>query len=240
MKWTLSLLFLLSSQVLAFDLPPDHRATYLVEKYGSTVAKTTLSFFQKDGQLHYTSSSTAEGLAAIFTSDTITENSTLEYQQSDPYPRLLNYSYSRKKKQKYNQTINIKWDDKQATTITSQYRNETTKLIEPGPVWDKLSVQLALINDINTAKPNDLLAYKVIDKNSLKEYKFEYLGDESLVLNNQNYQTKKLKRIHTSGRRMTIMWLATELSYIPVAIEQHKDKEIHWQMKLDNISLKAK
>ena len=240
MKW-ITLLFLLqvSSQSPAFELPPDFNATYLIKKYGSTVAKSTLTLQKNDSQISYTSSSKAEGLAAIFTSDTINETSTLKLTDPEHAPYLLEYHYSRKTKPEKNQTIKTTWHENNLASIISHYKNTDTQFSEPHPVWDKLSIQLALINDIKSAKKHDILNYKVVDKNVIKNYKFEYLDDETINVDNHNYHTKKLKRIHASGKRTTIMWLATDLANLPIAIEQHKDNDINWRMELQDINIKA-
>ena len=240
MKWiTLLFLLLASSQSLAFELPPAFKATYVVEKYGSSVAKTTLELNETATQISYQSSSKAIGLAAMFTSDSITESSTLKPAENNLPPYLLEYQYSRKKKPGKNQTIKITWDEDRTASIISHYKNTNTQLTAPHPVWDKLSVQLALMHDIASAKKHDILNYKVIEKNAIIDYKFEYLDDENISIHNHNYQSRKLKRIHASGKRTTLMWLATELSNLPIAIEQHKDKDIHWRMELQDIKIKA-
>ena len=232
-------LLLFSSQPLAFDLPPDFKASYLIEKYGSSVAETTLTLNQTDNRISYQSSSRAIGLAAVFTSDSITESSTLKLSENNLPPFLLEYQYSRKKKPGKNQTIKITWNENSTASIISHSHNGSTQLTASQPLWDKLSVQLALMHDISAAKKHDILNYKVIDKNTIIDYRFEYLDDENISIDNRNYLTRKLKRIHASGKRTTFMWLATELSNLPIAIEQYKNKTTHWRMELQDINIKA-
>ena len=240
MKWIASLFCLLiNSQLLAFELPADFQASYLTEKYGSVVAKTYLAKKTSADLISYTSSSEAVGLAAMFTSDRITETSSLQIKDPHMAPYLLGYNYSRKDKSKYNQHIKTSWDEQHSATIQTSYRNKRNQLTATHPVWDKLSVQLALMNDIKQAKIHDTLNYKVIDKNAISDYSFEYLGEEKIDINDKTYQTRKLKRIHSSGKRVTIMWLAPELAYLPVAIEQHKDNDLHWIMKIQDINIEA-
>lgn len=100
MKWTgFFFLLIISSSSLAFELPPAFQASYQLEKYGSIVASTQLSLNLKNNNIHYQSRSKAEGLAALFSSDKINEQSVLEYIDSQT-PRLLEYHYARKKSRK--------------------------------------------------------------------------------------------------------------------------------------------
>ncbi|MDH5765762.1 MAG: DUF3108 domain-containing protein [Gammaproteobacteria bacterium] len=234
----LTVFFLLFfTQAHAFEIPPDFQATYELEKYGSVAATTTLRLRHQDNRIIYTSSSEAQGLVALFSSDHVTESSTLQLTENSITPLLYEYNYTRKKKEKNNQHIKITWNDNGTGKIISQYRKNSIEFTTSQPVWDKLSVQLALMNDIKSAEKNKTLSYTVIDKNSKIDFLFEYLGDEKIIINDKTYNTKKLKRTHSSGKRITTMWLATELSYIPVAIEQLKDNKSNWKMKLKIIKL---
>ncbi|MDH5471509.1 MAG: DUF3108 domain-containing protein [Gammaproteobacteria bacterium] len=239
MKWITLLCCFLSYQSLAFETPPAFTATYLIKKYDSTIAQTTMALKKTNEHINFTSSSKAEGLAAIFTSDIITESSKLKLSENNNSPYLIEYNYIRKQKPEKNQTIKIAWNENNTANIISQYKKNHTEFNEPHPVWDNHSVQLALMSDINTAKINDTLHYRVVEKKSLTDYNFKYLGDENITLNDHNYLTKKIERIHASGKRTTLIWLATELANLPIIIEQHKDKDIHLRMILKDIKIEA-
>jgi len=231
------LLFILSLSSHAFQLPPNFESTYLVKKYDQTVAKTELNFNQTDSKIVYHSYSKTQGLAAFFSSDKINETSNLLWRNDSKLPHLHKYQYQRKNKERKNQKFTFDWLDNDTATVKGNYGDTRFQLDINEHVWDRLFVQLALASELqstNTIKKE--YTYNILDKGRLIQYRFEYITDENIRVENNNYETIKFKRIHASGRRTTYFWLSKNLHYLPVKVEQHKKNKLDLSMILTKIN----
>lgn len=235
----MALLLLLSSSAYAFKLPESFIAEYRLEKYNTTVAKMRLQLSRQNQQYVYKSVTQPYGLASMFSSDEVQETSTL-YQKNNQHQLYLSqYEFDRKKKTSKNQLIDLNWSEQDVATINGHYGNTKFNLEHQGILWDRLSVQLGLIDDIRRSidiSNGHVFSYHIIGKDKISEYKFTYEGKENISLNKYHYNTIKLKRKHNSGGKVTIMWLAKELDFVPVKIEQYKKGKLHMGMELSKFT----
>lgn len=229
-------LILISFATQALQLPNDFAATYNMEKYGSTVAKMVLKLDKKNEHITYQSNTIPQGLAAILTDDRISEKSNIIWSEKDKLVRLSSYQYTRKNKAKKNQQIYLDWKDDDNAIAKMHYAGQNSEVATENLVWDRLSVQLALASDLKTNENNKTFKYTVLDKGQLNQYQFEYQSHETLSIGNQQYKAVKVKRPH--GNRHTYFWLAKELDFLPVKIEQYKKGELHMSMQLGSIQFK--
>ena len=219
----------------AVQLPPDFTASYHIEKYGTLIANMKLSLQTRDDSIIYRSHSQTRGLAALFSDDQIDEISQLRKPEEEELPHLTSYQYRREDKRKDNQQFSIDWTEDDIAIISGEYRNHSFDLQTDKPVWDRLSVQLALVCQASQQPQKDVYQFHVFDRDELQQYTFERLGEESITINGTSYTTLKLKRQH--GKRTTYLWLDTENYYLPVRIEQHKNGDLHLTLSLDKIEL---
>lgn len=234
-----ALILLLSSTAYAFKLPESFIAEYRLEKYNTTVAKMKLQLSRQNLQYVYKSVTQPYGLASMFSSDEVQETSTLYQKNNQHHLYLSHYEFDRKKKTNKNQRMDLNWSQQDVANISGYYGNTKFNLEHQGPLWDRLSVQLALIDDIRRSIDiinGHVFSYNVIGKGKISEYRFSYEGKENILLNKYHYNTIKLKRKHDSGSKVTIMWLAKELDFVPVKIEQFKKGKLHMGMELSKFT----
>ena len=237
----ISLLLINCSALQASQLPDDFNARYSIEKYGTTVARMNLALSSKANKYTYTSHSEAVGMLAFFSDDSIDETSQLEWNKKFEHVCLQSYTFSRKEKKQKQQQFSLNWNDQGNITATGTYAGKPFSLNTSGLIWDRLSVQLALTADLKSADAiQKKYSYNIIDKGHIAQYHFEYINEEVVNLGNKKYNTIKIKRPHLSNDRTTYLWLAKELDFLPVKIEQYRDSDLHMSMTLEKLTLKKK
>lgn len=230
-------LLTLSISAHSFQLPADFEATYQIKKYNALIAEMKLTLKQTDNDIVYKSYSETRGLAAIFSSEKITESSHLLWSNSTKTPRLHQYNYTRKNKPKKNQRFSLNWSDDNTATATGIFNNNPFQLDIKDQVWDRLFVQLVISSDLqNSDKIKKTYSYNIIDKSHLTQFHFEYIADEEIQIDNINHDTVKFKRTHASGKRVSYFWLSKKLHYLPIKIEQYKKGKPDLSMTLSNIN----
>jgi len=211
-------LIILSGFTLA-AAPPQYQAQYELKKYGMTLAQADFYFKIKSaGNWVYHSETKLRGLASLFRKDHITEHS--ELIEHNGKLRTTRYAYTRKDKKK-NRKLDLLFDWKN-NLARNQIRNEQWTLPVQDETTDTFSLQLRMMVDLATGKRN--LSYNIIDKGKLKTYQFEILGEEEIAVPSGTFKTLKIKRSRKNSKRVTLMWCAPELNYLPVKIT-HIEKD---------------
>lgn len=234
------LIFLLSMTWLSFSMsahaanpPIPFKASYKVEKYNNVIAVMQLMLQHKDDRIIYTSQTKPKGLLDLFSDDNVFEQSTLQWDAEHQQLRLLDYQYKRAEKAKDNQQFTISWSDTDLATCIGTSRKQAFTLELKSPAWDRLSVQLALMADLNRSdNPRIDYHYSIVDNSELSDYQFQFETEQTIKIGSREYHTLKFKRPHDSGKRTTYLWLSPELGYLPVRVEQHKKGELHLSMEL--------
>jgi hypothetical protein len=230
----LFLLLLLCQNLSAAQLPNDFDAIYSMQKHGTTIAEMKLTLRRANNIIHYESHSKAIGLLALFSNDRIDEISQLQWDEKHAHARLQNYRLTRKNKSQKNQHFTLRRDAQNKITASGTYAGKTFSLHPPNLIWDRLSVQLALAADLKaTNKIQARYSYNIIDKGRITQYHFEYARDEIVYVGNTQYNAIKIKRPHASGKRTTYLWLARELDFLPIKVEQYRKGELHMSMVLN-------
>ena len=215
------------------NFPPDYTATYYVDKLGTTVGRSTISLVQDENEIHYSQHVELVGFISLFKKDRVSENSWITKQNDDTLLfKKYQYVHSNSKKNR-DSLIEAAWTTEEDETpigeLTGHSRGKPVSLKINEPIWDTLSFQLALINDVSDK--NDSYNYNVISRGQIKQYNFSYIGEETIEIEDKAYKTIKLER--HSGNKATKIWLAPSLNYVPVLIEQYKDDDLDSTMTLD-------
>lgn len=232
----LLLLALMCPPLLAGQLPPDFSARYSVKKYASKVAEMHLSLQRHENIISYRSHTEAKGLAALLTNQQIDETSQLDISEASS-PRLLSYQYQHRDRASKNQQFTVSYPGEDQARVEGSHGKQTFQLDSDIPLWDRLSFQLALLNDVSAATPvpGETFRYHIIDDGRQDEYVFEFTGEAMLTIAGRDMHTLIFKRNH--GKRTTTLWLGRELHFLPVKIEQHKNGDLHLSMSLEQIKL---
>lgn len=220
-------------------LPDEFSATYTLEIYGITVARSTYTLKHESNGLKFTQYSEPVGLASLFKKETVQETSYLSLHKN----RLLldEYSYIQKGGDK-NRDVNIKidWivsDKKLAGRIRGTARGIPVQLKVNKPVWDTLSFQIPVMMNTNGKIPD--WETTILVKGQLKNYTFVTLNTEEITVGGHTLKTVKVER-KSNNNKPIFFWIAAELLNLPVKIEKWKKSKTSITMLLDTASFPSK
>ena len=222
---------------LSHALPPEFSASYTAETYGMTVARATYKLEHKNNSISFTQHSVPTGLAALFSSDELSETSYLSLHQDQIL--LDEYHYIQKGSKKNRDIhLKIKWhnssDNKLTGTISGNARGKPVQLETNSPVWDTLSFQIPIMmGDAKNTMPQE---YKILVKGEVKKYIFVSHGPQDIDINNNTIKTIKIERKGNNKNKPLFLWIAPSLNNLPVRIEKWKKGKPHITMLLNNAS----
>ncbi len=221
MKHNLFLSLSLFTSLLSFsthaELPGSFSAIYNLHYDDLKIGVMERRFtHNKDGSGTFESNGKLTGLAALFRKDKITESSRWETSDGQLRPVTYNYVRSGGDKEKAEQHLFDWKSHKVSSTTTKEGKKEQD--LKTG-LLDKLLYQLAMME---IKDPEAGLSYDLIDGTSLKNYQFEFKGEETLTTPMGKLKTLKFQRKRSneeSGKRSTALWCAPSLHYLPVRVD---------------------
>ncbi|MEI6895303.1 MAG: DUF3108 domain-containing protein [Colwellia sp.] len=121
-------------------------------------------------------------------------------------------------------------------TATDLKKNKIITLDFTDGLLDKLSYHLQNRIDLITNSKQKRFIYPVISTSgSIKDYEYQYDGDEKLTLPFGVVNTIRLKREIIEKKRITYAWFAPELNYLLVKLYQVKDGSEQFEAQLSTI-----
>lgn len=202
------------------SLPPPFTAVYEVKYSGATIAETTFSMDMPGGSDLYELRSVTEprGLAALIRYGDVVEVSRFKINGDRFVP--IDYRFNDgTRKGKRNSTIFFDWPHSSAQ---SSYKNTDANHTLIGNELDRMLLQLQVMADMQAGKA--VKAYRIIDRNEIKQYNFEILGQEVLSTSSGQFKTVRLRRQRPGSRRATLIWASVDHHYVPVKMIQTIDE----------------
>ncbi|MBA4502542.1 DUF3108 domain-containing protein [Marinobacterium marinum] len=161
----------------------------------------------------------------------ISETTLFNYHPTEPI-QPVSYRYHRKvlgKSRKAN--IDFDWASQSVTTVV---KDTPWKMQVPAGTQDKLSYQLQLRLDLLAGK--DSMTYSVADGGKLKEYQFKVTGEEEVVTPYGRYNAVRVMRDRgEDADRETLLWLAPDLDYLIIRLEQTESDGKTYALLLKNL-----
>jgi hypothetical protein len=214
-------------------LIPAYRATYSVLHKSDPVGKAIRELtYLKDNSIQYNYETDISWL--IF-SDKRQETAIVTINQNKVIPRK--YSY---KRQGTGPDKSYQWQydllNKKATNLK---KNKQITLNFSDGLLDKLSYHLQNRIDLITNPEQKRFVYPVIgSKGTVKNYEYQYDGEEELILPYGLVKTIRLKREVNEKKRITYAWFAPELNYLLVKIYQVKSGAEQFEAQLSELEHK--
>jgi hypothetical protein len=123
------------------------------------------------------------------------------------------------------------WERRIATVTTAEARRE---MALPASALDRASLQVALMRDLAaTGTPR---SYQLADEDSVAEYEYADNGTATMSTGVGSLATRILTQQRTGSSRATWLWVAPELAFLPVRIEQRRDGEVQTAFELISVS----
>lgn len=196
-------------------------ASYKVQSKGLTIGKSDVRLHYQDNQYFYEKSTTATGLAAMFSGDKMIEKSQgkITNQQFIPSYHLKSHENKRKNQQ---DTFN-RGDNH---LLSGQLNNDAYQLQAKANTIDSSIIPLQLMLDNLTQQAQ--YQYNVAEKGKLKTYTLKKVGTEKIQLstNSESYLCDKFEVVRENKNEKTTIWLAQTLNSLPIRIQHNDDGDI--------------
>jgi hypothetical protein len=207
-----------------------YSADYDMERKGIGSAKATFTLDKNaDGSWVYKSVLHPTGIASLLLGD-VTQTS--NFKLMNGRPQSVSYDYTEKSKHPDQENIQFDWKKKAATSDENDKKRKAA-LTENSV--DVQLVQLLLASD--TAADKLPASYDIVNKGESTNYVTKALPDAKLRLQSANYQTKVVSITDTAKGRTITAWMAPNLHFLPVQIQQ-VDKKNTITLTLLHISYK--
>lgn len=172
----------------------------------------------ENGSYIYESRSTAAGFLSAIRRDRVIETSVWRLDGERPQPLQYEYHHTGSGEERHVE-LDFDWHDK---IVINTINEQPWSMKVPSGTQDKLLYQYTMMRDLQQGEKT--LEYEVADGGELKTYRFEMLGRETIKTALGRMETVKLQRI--SGKRRTVIWAAPQHGYMPVRVEQHRDRQV--------------
>jgi hypothetical protein len=146
--------------------------------------------------------------------------------------RPLFYHYQRSGR-RITRTAELTFDWK-TSTVVNNVDDSRWEMAIPAGTLDKLSTQLGIMRELQNGATEKTFA--VADGGKLKQYAFEAIGTEIVELPAGTFETIKLNRVGDSTQKMTTIWCAPQLHYLPVRILQRNEDQSEYRRELEDFS----
>jgi hypothetical protein len=220
---------LLAAGVAAADELKPFEASYSWIWNGMTVAVTTLKLAKSgDDTWTYTSSSEPRGIGKLMSQRPRTE-SVLRITPTGLQP--LSYkgddgTSSNKR------SIDLKYDwDKHR--VTGVYEQTPVDLPLTPQVQDDSSIQVALM--VALLRGQTPQSFELIDKNSVREYRYARAGEETLQTPLGAVSTVIYTSRKANSPRVNSYWCAPDHGYIPLRVQQKRANDVEWTMEIQSL-----
>ncbi len=209
---------------------PDFKANYRVEQHNLRIGTASIALHtDKQGNYRYEFRSWPARWVSWFRDNSLYESSrgTLDADGIRP----VKYDYERSGDRQRNASLAFDWG---TMTVENHVAGSHWEMaIEPGTV-DKLASQLGMMIALGEGKQD--VTYNVADGGTLKEYRYQVIGEETLDLPAGHFRTVKVTKIRRDIDQQVIIWFAPELHYLPARIWRRDGDDEEYISDLESFS----
>jgi hypothetical protein len=215
---------------VAASCPQPFKVTFDVEWRGMGAGTSTLQLVRKgSNEYTYTSNNVARGIFRLAIPDTVTQTS--DFSIVDGVVRPSTY-------------VGDDGSDDTARDVSLKFdwqKNRVTGIAEDKPVdqpltpgvQDSLSVQIALMCALAAGQTPK--TFQLIDKDEVKEYVYTHEGKATLDTPVGKLDTVIYTSQRPGASRVTRLWIAPTLGYLPVRAEQIRKGKRELQLSVRSI-----
>ena len=212
-----------AQHIEAGDIEPFD-VVYEVGNLLLTAGTAQLSLSREADLWTYRLDTKPRGILKLAGKGLINEMSTMRFVPIDGKLQLQpqSYMYTQDKERRRAVAATFNWDKKQ---ITHKYRGEEITEALEGPIVDRLSATLLMMNALR--RDFDSTVLQVFDTGRIKNVSFVNAGEETLDTPLGPIETiRVINRNADGGSRQTSTWFAPSLDFVPVKIEHRKRGEL--------------
>ena len=104
-----------------------------------------------------------------------------------------------------------------------------------GIAHDSVSIQYELMHDLLNGGPDN--SYVLFDVDKMRVANVRNVGTKKFSTNAGEYEAVGIQHQKEGSSRVTTLWCAPELNYLPVIIEQHRKGKLKFRAMLTNYTL---
>lgn len=162
----------------------------------------------------------AAGIASWFVRGDVTESAEFSIMENGVRPLTFSSVDKVSKKDKY-MDFSFDWEQKQ---VAGKINDESFVLELDGRTHDRVSLQYELMLELMNDRRSD--EYSLLDDDEFKSLQVTYVGTEDVKVPHGKYRAIKIQHRKEKSDRVTTLWCAEELDFLPVKIEQHRDGKL--------------
>jgi hypothetical protein len=208
-----------------------YTASYNVQYKGKAAGTAEFSVvYLADRDLYeFTSTVTAKGLLKLARPKPAVERSLFRVDAGAVRPLEFWYEDGSRSGED-NVHVVFDWDRRIATVSGAEARRE---LAVPAGALDRGSLQTARMRDL--AATGLARAYTIVDDDSVAEYQSTDNGTATITTGIGPVATRILTQQRAGSSRVNWLWVAPELRYLPVRMEQRRDGEVQTAFELVSV-----
>ena len=207
------------------DGPADFVAKFAIVWKGITAGYSTLELNRTAPNSYtYRSRNVARGIFKLAFPDVISQTSILSVVNGEVRPTSYHADDGEPDSDKA-VTLRFDW---QAGRITGIAEKKPIDLALPSGTQDSLSVQIELMREL--AAGGSPKNFWLIDNDEVKEYKYTREGTETLDTPLGNLDAVRYRSEHAGSDRITRLWLAPALGYLPIRAERSRAGKIDFSL----------
>jgi hypothetical protein len=211
---------------------PTYTATYRVNYKGKEAgtAEFSVRYLADKDVYEFSSRVMAKGMLKLARPNPAIERSQFRVDGSGLRPLEFWYEDGSRSGED-NFHIEFDWERRVATVSNADARREMSL---PETTLDRGSLQVALMRDL--AATGAVRNYRFADEDGVVEYEYSENGTTTMPTGSGSVATRILTQQRAGSSRVTTLWVAPELRFLPVRIEQRRDGEVQTAFAL--VSLK--
>jgi hypothetical protein len=209
-----------------------YTAQYKVEYKGKELGTSEfrVRYIQERQVYEFMSRTTAKGLLKIISPNPAIERSEFRVDGDAIVPLEFWYEDGSRKGDN-NFHIVFDWERHVATASSDDGRRE---IALPDGALDRGSLQVALMRDLETT--GHTRPYLLTDDDSVTDYVYMSNGPTTTATGLGPLATEALVQHREGSSRSNYLWMAPELKFLPVRIEQRRDGEVRTAFTLTSVT----
>jgi len=209
----------------AADTLVPHTATYKVRISVASGTLTTTVRESADG-FDVVSIIEPKGLAALLTSGNIEERSQFAADESGVRPNVY-ASEDTLSRENTAMDFQFDWDE---GLVTGTINDEPFEFGLEQEVHDRVSIQYELMHNLMSDSPS--AEYALLDGDELKQITVTNIGSKTVKVPMGRFEAIGIQHQADGSKRITTLWCAEELGYLPVLIEQSRKGKVRVRAQL--------
>lgn len=209
----------------------EYTAQYEVRYKGRRVARAEFTVTRlAENRYEFRSTTQARGIWRVLSPQAALEISEFETRAGLIAPVRFEYQDGSKKGE---DNFSIEFDATSGEIHIDDQEGRQTLALEEG-LLDRGSLQVALMRDAAACEVPG--PYRYVDDDGERMYRYEQLDDRTAETGIGDLDTVRFSQQSEGSSRTTVLWLAAELAYLPVRLEQIRNGEVQTVFTLEDVA----